>query len=192
MDDILASIRKIIADDFSISGGTKSYNSEERLGGDPGDDSENSDSDVLDLGKPSPLVHSLSGASSRQVESDSAPLTGLRRDVSEVPSLRRPNVTQLRSASEEENTEYAQRPVLSQVTDRNVRSVSERLSTLHPSSKLESQDPSRICRMFRGRQRSSRGRLRHRQRSNQSLWMHSNRCFANGLTPTCLVLSRSW
>ena len=141
MDDILASIRKIIADDFSISGGTKSYNSEERLGGDPGDDGENSDSEVLDLGKPSPLVHSLSGASSRQVESDSAPLTGLRRDVSEVPSLRRPNVTQLRSASEEENTEYAQRPVLSQVTDRHVRSVSERLSTLHPSSKLESQDP---------------------------------------------------
>ena len=70
MDDILASIRKIIADDFSISGGTKSYNSEERLGGDPSDDGENSDSDVLDLGKPSPLVHSLSGASSRQVESD--------------------------------------------------------------------------------------------------------------------------
>lgn len=141
MDDILASIRKIIAEDFSISGGAASHNSGEQPREDMTAGVEENDSDVLDLGKPSPLVHSLSGTTNRHLESSQAPQTGLKRDVSDAPSFRRPNVTQLRSASEDESGDSLQRSVSSQVTDRHVRSVSERLSTLHPGSKLEAHDP---------------------------------------------------
>lgn len=141
MDDILASIRKIIAEDFSISGGSGSRHPDGQTGNEADVVTDENESDILDLGKPSPLVHSLSSSPNRQADADPVPVTGSRRDVPDSTAFRRPNVTHLRAANEEEYSEPSVRQAAPSVTDRHVRSVSERLSTLHPSSKLEAHDP---------------------------------------------------
>lgn len=141
MDDILASIRKIIADDFSISERTATYASggDQQAHADDGD--RESEQDVLDLGKPSPLVHSLSGTPSRQIDSGLTMQAASRRDMSEFSAARMPIVTPLRGNSNDEAGDEPERQAPPPASDRHVRSVSERLSALHPGLRPESEDP---------------------------------------------------
>lgn len=142
MDDILASIRKIIADDFSNPGGLARTPVDAALDAGALDDLGDSNPDVLDLGAESPLVHSLSGGMRRQVERPDEPQTEVRRDDADLFMARSPNVTALRSANDGRAGDQSSGMAAPTTSDRHVRSVSERLSTLRqPTSASGIADP---------------------------------------------------
>lgn len=140
MDDILASIRKIIADDFSV-GVSASHRSADQRSGGSDEAPTGEDEDVLDLGSHSRVVHSLVGAGSRQSGDDDGSSGYSRQDLQGALSLRRPNVTTLRVSSLQESSDQISGTVQQDVGDRHVRSVAERLTTLRQTSGQDRADP---------------------------------------------------
>ena len=132
MDDILASIRKIIADDFStpdrFSGGGSAAGYSEAASGE-----EEEHSDVLDLGSQPALVHSLAGHVQRQAGFGDASAES-RRDTAGLTQFKRPTMASALPENGVAGSDASEEVQSTHSTDRHVRSVSERLSTLRPSA----------------------------------------------------------
>lgn len=141
MDDILASIRKIIADDFSGGGGLAKRGVDEDAAGVFDDGASDQDGDVLDLGLQSRVVHSLVGGGARQSDGDDG-LSGVaRRDLTGSMAMRKPNVTTLRGSATNESSDLQAGGSQHDASDRHVRSVAERLTTLRQTSGQDRADP---------------------------------------------------